>query len=110
MSKQQADRFNGGKPQWAIVDFKSLEPMVEVLEFGAKKYARDNWKKGLPTREICESLLRHIFAYLDGEDVDPESGISHIGHMQCNTMFLAYMERELKEQFDNRENEISKSK
>ena len=98
---EKADRFNDGKPEWALVDFKSLEPMVAVLEFGAKKYSRDNWKKGLFTQKICESMLRHVFAYLSGEDNDPESGLSHIGHMQCNALFLAYMAREKKE-FDNR--------
>jgi hypothetical protein len=98
----QADRFNEGKRQWALVDFESLEPMVEVLEFGAKKYSPDNWKKGLPVRSIVESLLRHIFAFLRGQDKDPESGISHIGHMMCNLMFLSYVMKHKKEEFDNR--------
>lgn len=86
-----ADRFNDGKPQWSMVDFKSLDDMVRVLEFGAKKYSRDNWKKGLKTTEIVDSMLRHIYAYLNGEDVDPESGINHTGHIMCNAMFLSHM-------------------
>lgn len=86
-----AMRFNTGKPQWSLVDFPSLEPMVRVLEFGAQKYARDNWKQGLYVNKICDSLLRHTFALLSGEDNDPESGMPHVGHIQCNAMFLAYM-------------------
>lgn len=86
-----ADRFNDGKLQWSMVDFKSLEDMVRVMEFGAKKYGRNNWKKGLKTTEIVDSMLRHIYAYLDGEDVDPESGINHTGHIMCNAMFLSHM-------------------
>ena len=89
--EELADRFNDGKPQWSMVDFKSLEDMVRVLEFGAKKYSRDNWKKGLKTTEIVDSMLRHIYAYLNGEDVDPESGINHTGHIMCNAMFLSHM-------------------
>ena len=65
--------------------------MVRVLEFGAEKYASHNWKKGLPTTEVCESMLRHTYAYLEGEDIDKESGLSHIGHIQCNAMFLSRM-------------------
>ena len=91
-----ASRFNAGKPQWSIVDFKSLEPMVRVLEFGSVKYSRDNWKKGMPINEICDSLMRHLVAYMDGEELDPESGLSHIGHIQCNAMFLSYMENKNK--------------
>ena len=90
-ASKYANRFNSGKPQWSIVDFKSLEPMVRVLEFGAKKYSRDNWKKGMPINEICDSLMRHLVSYMGGEELDPESGLHHIGHIQCNAMFLSYM-------------------
>lgn len=89
--QELADRFNDGKLQWSMVDFKSLEDMVRVLEFGAKKYSRDNWKKGLKTTEVVDSMLRHVYAYLDGEDIDPESGINHTGHIMCNALFLSHM-------------------
>ena len=97
----QALRYNKGKKQWSLVDFKSLESMVEVLEFGAEKYAKWNWTKGMPVTQVSESLLRHMFAFLSGEDKDPESGIDHLGHVMCNAMFLSYIMRE-KKQFDDR--------
>lgn len=84
-------RSNNKKLKWSLVDYKALEPMVEVLEFGAKKYAPNNWKKGLPVTEICESLLRHTYDFLNGEDKDEESQISNVGHILCNAMFLSYM-------------------
>ena len=90
---EKALRHNTGKLKWGLVDFKSLEPMVEVLEFGAKKYAPFNWQKGLDTTEIVESLLRHCFDYLSGKRIDEESGKPVIGHIQANAMFLAYNER-----------------
>lgn len=87
----QALRYNQGKVEWSLVDFKSLEPMVRVLEYGVKKYARNNWKKGMPATQIIESMLRHTYKLLEGELVDPESGIEHIGHIQCNALFLSYV-------------------
>ncbi len=96
-----ADRYNKGKIKWSLVDFESLEDMVRVLEFGAKKYAPNNWKKGLHTTEIIDSLLRHLFAYQRGEENDQESGISHIGHVLCNAMFLAHMMK-FKPEMDDR--------
>lgn len=90
---RSALRYNSGKLQWSLVDFDALEDMVKVLEFGAKKYAADNWKKGLKTNEIAESMMRHLFAYLRGEDIDPESGLPHTGHIMCNAMFLSYMQK-----------------
>ena len=86
----KAMRFNDGKLKWSLVHFKSLEPMVKVLMFGAKKYDAHNWKKGLDRDEILESMMRHLAAIIDGEENDPESGISHMGHIMCNAMFYQY--------------------
>jgi hypothetical protein len=59
--------------------------------FGAEKYSSHNWKKGLKYSEISESLQRHLNAFMEGENNDPESKLSHIGHILCNAMFLSYM-------------------
>ena len=96
----KALRYNEGKPRWSLVDFKSLEGMVRVLEFGADKYDKDNWKKGEHTSKICESLLRHLFAHMSGKRIDEESGLSHIDHVACNVMFLSYMTNQ-KSEFDD---------
>jgi hypothetical protein len=100
--KDLATRHNEGKLKWSLVDFKSLEPMVRVLEFGAEKYEIDNWKKGLKVTEICESLLRHIHSFLEGENNDSESGLPHLGHIQVNAMFLSYMINDKPEMDDRR--------
>lgn len=104
--KDKGLRYNEGKLRWSLVPFSSLSSMVRVLMFGANKYADFNWQKGLPTREICESLLRHTYAFMEGEDNDPESGIEHYGHMMCNAMFLAWM-MENKKEMDNRHEKTS---
>jgi len=89
------------------VDFKSLEPLVRVLEYGADKYDDENWKKGLPFKEVCESMLRHLLEFMRGEDQDHESGESHLGHIIANAMFLRYYQQNgLHVTFDNRVNKI----
>jgi hypothetical protein len=97
----QALRYNQGKLQWSLVDFKSLEGMVKVLEMGAEKYDKHNWKKGMPVTQVGESLMRHLFAFLNGENTDSESGLSHLSHVLCNAMFMEYILRE-KPNFDDR--------
>ena len=97
----KGDRKNSGKLKWSLVPQSSLAPMVKVLEFGANKYAPHNWMKGLSITEICESLKRHLDSFMEGEDNDPESGLSHIGHIQCNALFLAWM-MENRPDLDNR--------
>lgn len=100
---EQADRYNEGKPRWSLVDFSSLEPLVRVLEYGAKKYDDDNWKKGLPFKEVCESMMRHLIAFMGGEDLDQESHQPHLGHIMANCMFLEYyVTSGLNSKFDDR--------
>lgn len=86
----EAKRHNKGKPKWSLIHWASLIPLVRVLEFGALKYGKDNWTKGLKDEETLESLSRHLFALMDGEEIDEESGISHIGHIMANAMFYNY--------------------
>lgn len=94
-------RYNKGKLKWGLVHWKSLNPLVRVLEFGADKYAPDNWKKGLDLDEILESTMRHLTSMMDGEMVDKESQLSHVGHILCNMMFYVYHSNKIKDERDN---------
>lgn len=79
----------------------AIEGIARVLEFGARKYARSNWKKGLKVTEIIDSMLRHQVAFLNGEDIDAESGLPHPFHIACNALFLAEM-MHIKPEMDDR--------
>ena len=103
-----ADRFNDGKLEWTLLDYGTLEGLVKVLTFGKIKYGRDNWKKGLKYLSIADSMLRHLFAFLRGEDLDPESGLPHTDHILCNAKFLAYMFNNRKDLDDREINEINR--
>jgi hypothetical protein len=93
--ENKALRYNKGKTQWHLVDFETLEGMVKVLEFGAKKYSPNNWKKGLSLESIADSLIRHLVSMQKGEFMDTESKLPHADHIQCNAMFLAYFSNKL---------------
>jgi hypothetical protein len=82
-------RFNAGKSLWRLIPWDGLELGLKVLEFGAQKYAAFNWEKGLSWSETAESLLRHTQKWIRREELDPESKISHVGHILCNALFLA---------------------
>lgn len=90
--KQEAVRHNQDKTRFDLIPPCFIREVAEVFTFGAKKYAPENWKGFTPEQqeEIKASLLRHIYAYLEGEELDPESGLSHLAHAGCNLAFLSY--------------------
>lgn len=100
--KEKALRYNKGKPKWGLVEWSSLVPLVEVLMFGAEKYAPNNWKKGLDRTEILESAQRHLIALFNGEETDEESKLSHAGHVMCNMMFYIFFTNKLKKEDEGR--------
>ena len=87
-----AVRHDEGKTNWSLMPFEALEEINKVLEFGATKYAANNWQEGTGFKysRVLNSLLRHVFAFMRGEDKDPESGLSHMAHAGCNVLFILY--------------------
>lgn len=61
-----------------------------VYSMGEEKYGRDNWKKGTDWSQFIGSALRHIYKWSAGEDIDVESGLSHLSHALWNIVALSY--------------------
>jgi hypothetical protein len=84
-------RYNTGKPDYSLIPLASLKEAAKVLEYGATKYARDNWRKPTNWSVSYACLMRHMAAWQSGEDLDPESGFSHLGHAACNILQMLDM-------------------
>lgn len=80
---KSAVKHDQGKADLSYITLELVEEVAHVRAFGAKKYARDNWKKGFLVSRSCAAALRHIFQFLSGETVDSESGLSHLAHAVC---------------------------
>lgn len=66
----------------------ALTEIAKVLTFGAKKYADHNWRKGFKWSRLLGAALRHLLAFIGGQDKDPETGLSHLAHLGACIMFL----------------------
>ena len=82
-------KFDSNKPDWTLMPWKELEEVLSILDFGANKYSRDNWKHVEPAR-YEKAAMRHLIAYITGELNDPETGKSHLAHLICNALFLMW--------------------
>lgn len=86
-------KYDNDKPQWSLLPFKALKEVVDVLTYGAKKYAPDNWKKVPNAKQrYIDAGFRHFTAYAAGEKLDPETGKSHLAHAMCCLLYLLAFE------------------
>jgi hypothetical protein len=86
--EEPGKKFDAFKPPMALISSKAMMELAKVLGFGAKKYAEHNWRKGMSWSRLISAALRHISAFNDGEDLDPETGLPHTAHALCCLMFL----------------------
>ncbi len=75
-------------PLWLLPPV-AMETASWAHKQGADKYKPYNWRE----TKVCAStyisaMLRHLNAWRDGEDVDRESQISHLGHIIANANIL----------------------
>lgn len=73
--------------------------MAEVglgMHEGALKYGRFNWRSAAVVASVYyDATMRHLTSWYEGEDIDPDSGLSHITKAICSLLVLrdAMMQR-----------------
>ena len=87
-------KYDEGKPQLQLLPSYPLMAVAKVLGHGAAKYGRDNWRGGMDWSRLYGSSLRHIMQHMEGEDLDPETGCSHLAHAAASLLFLLEYENE----------------
>ena len=88
-----AIKLDTEKPPVSLMSSYAILEMCKVLGFGARKYSEQNWRLGFKQSRLLDAAFRHLLAYNDGEDKDPESGLSHLAHAMCMVMFALEQER-----------------
>lgn len=98
----EGKKFDEGKPPFDLLPYEALAETAKVLAFGAKKYGRGNWAKGINLSRLCAASLRHTYQFLSGEDDDIESGINHLAHATCGLMFALTLIKQGRTEYDDR--------
>lgn len=87
--KEQAGRL---KCPMHLLPPEALRLAALVHQHGSDKYGRFNWRdSGINATTYIGAIMRHLSAWADGEDNDPETGLSHIAHIisGCNIVLDA---------------------
>lgn len=82
----KAARDNNGKPQLGyLLDYPiANEAFARVMEIGAVKYEKDNWKiGGKPDEEYLDACLRHLHLHKQGLFAS-DTGCLHLAHARWN--------------------------
>lgn len=83
-STNPKDKVGRSKPCLSLVPSVAVIRAAEVMKLGAVKYGPYNWRDE-KVSQLCyiDAADRHMKAYLDGEDLDQESGQPHLAHALC---------------------------
>lgn len=88
---QIGKKYDQEKADLTYLNPWAMAEISKAFEFGANKYGRYNYRKGMRWLRLSAAGLRHIYSWSWGEDKDPESGLSHLAHAgACIFMLLDY--------------------
>jgi hypothetical protein len=88
MSPTGSLRYNKDKYKMSTIPPQFLEGLAEVLTKGEQKYGRYNFAKGNHVSVPYDSAMRHINAFMKGQDLDGESNSHHLFHAAVNLMMM----------------------
>lgn len=81
-------KHDSGKLPWHLFPWSAARQVVAVLAFGASVYGEYNWTHGMAYSRLYSAAIRHLTAWWEREDDDPETGLSHLAHAVACILFL----------------------
>lgn len=88
MYETEARKDDQAKAPVDLVPTQGIEAAARAFAFGALKYSRYNWAKGMDWHRLYGATLRHLYAWQSGEEADSESGLSHLDHALASLLML----------------------
>lgn len=104
-SGETGDSFkkDAGKLMWALLPYDAMTELVRVYTIGATKYRPRGWEEGMEFDRIFSAMMRHAWAWWNGEKDDPVDGQHHLASVAwCALALMAYEMRGIGD--DNRPN------
>jgi len=81
--------FGDKKTPLFLVPTIPLKMIAWVMKNGAVKYGPFNWRKTkVNASTYISATHRHFHAWVEGENIDKESGLHHLAHVAANIFIL----------------------
>ena len=88
MEQIKGAKYDEGKPRPSLVPVDGIEAIMQVREYGMRKYGdAEDWRSIAPER-WHDALLRHVLHIWDNPlAIDDESGLPALWHVITNAAF-----------------------
>lgn len=99
---QTGTKHDGDKPAISYIPKAALWEEGKAFAYGAQKYSQHNFKHGIAITRTLSAAMRHIIQFLDGENIDKESGCHHLGSARANIAMALDTLARYGDKFDDR--------
>lgn len=89
--KEGGKKSDNGKPRISLIPTDALNQMAIGFTYGANKYGEHNYRNGIKISRLLDAAYRHMNAFKEGEDLDPESGNNHLAHAMASLAMATFM-------------------
>lgn len=97
-------KYDAGKEMMSLLPAEAMLELGKVMTYGAKKYEKENWRKGISYQRLMDAAQRHLLKFQSNQypDTDDESNLHHIAHAAVNLIMLLQFELEGRTELDDR--------
>ena len=82
VTNEKTGGAKGRKPErYSLIPISAMDHVARLYAAGAEKYDAHNWRRGYDWSLSYDALMRHLTAFWDGEDLDPDWGDKNIPHL-----------------------------
>lgn len=78
--------------RYDLIPAGPLDELARVYGRGAEKYAERNWERGYEWSLSFAAMMRHAWAFWNGESIDPETQRHHMGAVAFHAFALMEFE------------------
>ena len=88
---EQGRKDDSAKRRYSLLPKGAVNSVVDVLEFGSKKYADNNWQKVPDAKtRYYDAAMRHIDSWWQGEKTIAQNAVIHYYQKARSIVWLMY--------------------